>query len=199
MVSNWLFEANSKESPQAAKRCWLFVAVWCADAPRASNGTLVRWRGQLQPHSTNLTCICALSTAILISFAYRHSCCQPPRKLEFFSRSFACAFEVPQVLNLVCAFWKMLQAKAKCWLGCELSVRRHTIHLYIGSQYLWTCRFNSSGVADFEYTQETTVFDMCGTLVSMQFYASNGQTGGTHARLDIALFHAWIVPKEECF
>eukprot|EP00913_Durusdinium_trenchii_P000901 g838.t1 len=35
------------------------------------------------------------------------------------------------------------------------------------------CRFG--GVADFEYTQETTVFDM----------------------LDIALFHAWIVPKEE--
>lgn len=35
------------------------------------------------------------------------------------------------------------------------------------------CRFG--GVADFEYTQETTVFDM----------------------LDIALFHAWIVPKED--
>ncbi|CAE7515817.1 mindy1, partial [Symbiodinium sp. KB8] len=35
------------------------------------------------------------------------------------------------------------------------------------------CRFG--GVADFEYTQETTVFDM----------------------LDIALFHGWIIAKED--
>lgn len=70
------------------------------------------------------------------------------------------------LLTCFIEFSRPFEAETERRLGCELQVWR--------SSDRSPCDGMLSGVSDFEYTQETTVFDM----------------------LDIALYHAWIVPPE---